>query len=171
MMRRVNLLGVVAVAAVIAVGAARATAQHADPAKPHASAHVMVNAADVKWGAAPPALPAGAQMAVLEGDPGKAGEQFAIRAKLPDGYAVPPHWHPTDEHIVVLSGTLMVGLGDKVTESSMHALTAGAFARMPRKTNHYVKAKGETIFQVYGVGPFELNYVDPKDDPRNKATK
>src|SRR5918993_61532 len=72
-------------------------------------AHVMVTPDQVKWGPGPPSLPPGAQLAVLEGDPSKAGSPFAIRAKFPDGYKVPPHWHPTDERVLVLAGTLGVG--------------------------------------------------------------
>jgi quercetin dioxygenase-like cupin family protein len=140
----------------------------AEAKKGAAGAHVMLDAAQLKWGPAPPGLPAGATVAVLDGDPGKAG-QFSLRVKVPDGYVVPPHWHPSTENLVVLSGTLMMGVGDKLDESSMHALGAGAYSKMPGKTNHYVRAKGETMFQIYGVGPFGINYVDPKDDPRKKT--
>ena len=137
------------------------------PAKP-AAGHVMVDAATLKWGPAPAGLPAGAQVAVLDGDPSKAGA-FAIRLKLPDGFAVQPHWHPTTENLVILTGTLMVGVGDKFDEGSMHALGAGGYSKMPAKTHHFVRAKGETTIQVYGVGPFAINYVNPKDDPRKKT--
>ncbi len=90
--------------------------------------------------------------------------------KVPDGYTVPPHWHPTAENLVILSGSLMMGVGDKIDEAAMHALGPGAYAKMPAKTRHYVRAKGETIFQVSGTGPFAVNYVNPKDDPRKKTT-
>jgi quercetin dioxygenase-like cupin family protein len=128
----------------------------------------MIDAAQLKWGPSPPALPPGAQFAVLDGDPSKPGA-FALRVKLPDGYTVPPHWHPTTENLVILSGSLMMGTGDKLDEASMHALGPGAYAKMPAKTRHYVRAKGETTFQVYGMGPFEVTYVNPKDDPRKKT--
>jgi quercetin dioxygenase-like cupin family protein len=135
-----------------------------------APSHVIVDAAQLKWMPAPPSLPPGGQMAVLDGDPTKSGG-FSMRVKLPDGFVVPPHWHPTAENLVVLSGTLMMGVGDKVDDASMHALTAGGYARMPAKVHHYVRTKGETTFQVYGTGPFAITYVNPKDDPRtNKKT-
>jgi quercetin dioxygenase-like cupin family protein len=134
-----------------------------------AATHVMVDAAQLKWGPAPAGLPAGAQVAVLDGDPGKPGP-FAIRVKMPDGYTVPPHWHPTTENLVILSGSLMVGVGDKIDEGSMHGLAAGAYAKMPAKVHHYARAKGETTFQLYGTGPFAITYVNPKDDPRKKTT-
>jgi len=129
--------------------------------------HVMMSADEMKWGPGPPALPSGAQVAVLRGDPGKAG-LFIIRAKFPDGYTVPPHSHPTDEYVTVISGTLMAALGSKVDESAMHALNAGGYANMPARTNHYVRAKGETIVQITATGPFEVKYANPSDDPRKK---
>jgi quercetin dioxygenase-like cupin family protein len=133
------------------------------------SQHIMIDAAQLKWGPAPPSLPPGAQAAVLDGDPTKAGP-FALRLKFPDGYTVPPHWHPTTENLVILGGTLMMGVGDKVDQGSMHVLSAGGYSKMPAKTRHYVRAKGETTPQVYGVGPFAITYVNPNDDPRKKTT-
>lgn len=137
-------------------------------AAPPPAAHVMMNASDLKWGPAPPAFPAGAQLAVVDGDPSKAGP-FVVRAKFPDGYKVMPHWHPTDENVTVISGTIAAGMGEKWDDASMKTFTAGAFARLPRKAPHYVQAKGETIVQIHAMGPFELTYVNPKDDPRKKT--
>jgi mannose-6-phosphate isomerase-like protein (cupin superfamily) len=94
---------------------------------------------------------------------------FILRAKLPDGYAVPPHSHPTDEHVMIVSGTLMMGMGAKAEESSMHAMNAGGYAKMPARAHHYVRAKGETVIQVTATGPFAITYVNPDDDPRKKA--
>ncbi|MFP5265533.1 MAG: cupin domain-containing protein [Blastocatellia bacterium] len=132
-------------------------------------AHVMMTPGDVKWGPAPPALPAGAQAALLEGDPSKAGSTYTIRAKLPDGYRIPPHWHPVDENVTVIEGTLAMGLGEKFDDAAGHDMTAGSYARMPKGVRHFAWAKGDTIIQVHGVGPFEVNYVNPSDDPRKKG--
>lgn len=129
--------------------------------------HVMVKPDDVKWGPAPPSLPAGAKAAVLVGDPGKP-MPYVIRVQLPDGYKVPPHWHPTDENVTVLKGTLMVGKGDKFSAKDSEALPAGSFMRMPKEMRHFAVAKGETILQLHGIGPFEINYVNAADDPRKK---
>lgn len=175
-MSRLPVRCAVVFAAVIIAGSPGRTATQDKPAPPPAPAkaaapagHVMVDAAQLKWAPAPPGLPAGAQVAVLDGDPSKPG-MFAMRVRVPDGYAVPPHWHATTENVVIFSGTLMMGVGEKLDESSMHALTAGSYAKMPAKTRHYVRAKGETTFQVYGTGPFAITYVNPKDDPRAKKT-
>lgn len=129
--------------------------------------HVVVRPDEVKWGPAPPSLPAGAKFAVLVGNPGKAGP-YVLRGKLPDGYKVPPHWHPTDENVTVLKGTLMVGKGEEFTQEGSDALPAGSFMRMPKEMRHFAWAKGETIIQVHGMGPFEINYVNAADDPRKK---
>lgn len=134
----------------------------------HAS-HIMVTPEQMKWGPAPPALPAGAQAAVIEGDPSKAGSAFAVRLKFPDGYRVPPHWHPTDEKVIVLQGTLGMGLGDKFDPAAGHELPAGSYAVMPTGVRHYAWAKGETVIQVSATGPFEVNYVNAADDPRKAA--
>jgi hypothetical protein len=133
--------------------------------------HVMVTPDQIKWGPAPPALPPGAQMALLDGDPSQAGSPFVIRAKLPNGYKVPPHWHPTDESVTVLQGTFMMGLGEKLDPAAAHAMTAGSFSRMPKEVRHFAWAKGETVIQVHGIGPFEVHYVNAADDPRNKTSQ
>ena len=132
--------------------------------------HTMITPNDVKWGPAPPALPAGAQIAVLSGDPSKA-EPFTIRLKAPDGYKIMPHWHPTDENVTVLEGTFVMGVGEKFDEAAAHGMPVGSFVRMPKGTRHYAMAKGETVVQVHAIGPFVINYVNPNDDPRKQAKK
>jgi quercetin dioxygenase-like cupin family protein len=129
--------------------------------------HVLVRPDDIKWGSAPAALPAGAKLAVLAGDPSKSGP-YVVRVQFPDGYKVAPHWHPTDENVTVIKGTFMMGKGDKFNAGAAEALPAGSFVRMPKEMRHFAYAKGETIVQVHGMGPFEFNYVNPADDPRKK---
>ena len=122
--------------------------------------------AALKWmDAAGAGLPAGAKMAVVSGDPGKAGA-FVIRAKFPAGYAVPAHHHPTAERVAVLSGRLGYGMSDKLNKAKMKALTAGQHVVMKAGMNHWVFAQRPTEIQVSGKGPFQIVYVDPKDDPR-----
>ena len=142
----------------IVVSVAAATAQHATINTP----------GNIKWGAAPPALPKGAQFAVLDGDPSKPG-MFTIRLKFPDGYRVAPHWHPTDEHVIVLQGVFRLGNGEKATDGAYRDMEAGSYVNLHAKSPHFVAAKGETIVQVYGQGPFVLNYVNPADDPQKKT--
>ena len=148
------------------VARAQDKAGHADD-----SDHVVVRPDAIKWGDAPPGLPPGSRMAVLVGDPSKSGVPYVIRAKLPDGYKVPPHWHPSDENVTVLKGALMIGKSEKFDLSKMEEMPAGSFMRMPKTMRHFAAAKGETIIQLHGIGPFEINYVNPDDDPRKKEDK
>jgi hypothetical protein len=121
----------------------------------------------IKWGAGPPSLPPGVQMVVLQGDPGKPGP-FTLRAKMPAGYKIPAHWHPTDENLTVISGVFHIGMGGKLDTSMAKALPAGGFMSMPARTNHYAWVTQETILQVHGMGPFEITYINPADDPRKR---
>jgi quercetin dioxygenase-like cupin family protein len=129
-----------------------------------AKTHIAISGKDIKWGPAPPSLPKGAQFAVVSGNPTAAGP-FAIRIKFPAGYKVAPHWHPTDEHVTVLSGTMALGMGEKFTPASMKTLPAGSYAMMPAEMRHFAMAKTAAVIQVHGTGPFVLNYVNPADDP------
>lgn len=120
------------------------------------------------WGPAPAVFPAGARMAVLQGDPGKA-ELFTVRLQMPAGYTIPPHWHPTDEHVTVISGALKLGMGEKIDQSHATRLPAGGFVTAGAKMNHWAQATGKTVVQVHAMGPFQLTYVNPKDTPVVKA--
>ena len=151
-----------AVVFLASAGVAWAQAPAAGPA------HTVVTPAALQWGPGPPALPKGVMVAVLSGDPGQPGP-YVLRAKLPAGYVIKPHWHPTDENLTVLSGELRSGMGDAIDEKSMETMTAGSFARMPATMRHYVIATTETVLQVHGTGPFAITYVNPADDPRQAA--
>ena len=72
-----------------------------------------INTSQIKFTGAPNMLPPGAQWFVLSGDPSKDGP-FTIRLRLPAGYQIPAHSHPTTEAITVLSGKLLLGMGDKL---------------------------------------------------------
>ena len=133
-------------------------------AAPAADDHVMLRPDEIKWAKGPNFLPAGAEIAILYGDPTAAGP-FGLRIKMPDKYKIPMHFHPTDENVVVISGELMMGGHD--AGATMTALPVGSFAHMNTGVHHQVQANGETIVQVNAVGPFGITYVDPKDDPRN----
>ena len=140
------------------------------PAASKKPMHKIMNSGDMEWGDAPPALPPGAKMAVLQGDPGKPG-LFTVRMKAPDGYTIPTHWHPTDEHLTVISGTFNLQTGDSSDMSSATAMNAGAFATMPARMRHKAVCQGETEVQVSGMGPFKITYVNPSDDPSKKTAR
>jgi hypothetical protein len=130
--------------------------------------HVMTTPAELKWGPPPPVFEQNAQMALVSGDPSKPG-LYCVRLKMPAGYKVMPHWHPTDEHVTVISGTFALGMGDKVDPATMTELPAGGYALLPATMHHYAMAKTECIVQVHGMGPFALTYVNPADDPSTRA--
>ena len=131
-------------------------------------AAVFMNNADLKWGEVPPGLPQGGQLAVLFGNPGKPGP-FAVRLKMPDGYKVPPHWHSQAEQLTVLSGTFVLSMGDTMDAGGAHELTAGGYHYLPAKAHHAATAKGDTVLQINGMGPFDIHYLNPADDPRKGA--
>jgi mannose-6-phosphate isomerase-like protein (cupin superfamily) len=122
----------------------------------------------VKYGSAPPSLPAGAQLAVLEGDPMASSGDFTVRLKMPDGYKIPPHTHPNRENVTVLSGTIKVGMGDQFDASKMMSFGVGSFAYLDPSMHHYAAASGETVIQIHGMSPLKLNYINPADDPTPK---
>ena len=158
------------VVAIAVLGLAPAAARSGDAAKKSAAGKktaTFVKADELKWGEVPPDLPQGGQLAVLYGDPSKKGP-FAIRLKAPDGYKIAPHWHSQDEQLTVLAGTLMLHMGDTM-DSPAHALDAGSFHFLPGKMHHAAQAKGETVVQINGTGPFDIHYLNPADNP-NKAS-
>jgi quercetin dioxygenase-like cupin family protein len=126
-----------------------------------------LQANEIKWGPAPSVLPAGAQMAVLSGDPAATG-LVTIRLKMPPGYQIPPHWHPTDEHVTVISGTLALGMGDTLDRKHSKILQAGGYAVAPASMHHFAWTKTGGIVEVNLIGPFAITYVNPGDDPSHK---
>ena len=133
-----------------------------------ASADTMpMNASSLEWGPAPSVFPKGAQVAVLSGDPFKDGP-YVLRLKMPKGYKVPAHNHPTTENVTVISGNFHIGMGDKLDEKKGIELRAGGYGEAPAKINHFAWTTAETIVQVHGQGPFAMTYVNPADDPSKK---
>jgi len=162
--------------AFVGVASASTTAPTtAKPAAPAAAAaampdHGLTTPADMKWGPAPPVFMPGAQMAVLSGNPGATGP-YTVRLKMPDGYKIMPHWHPTTENVTVISGTFHLGTGATFDQTKGAEMPAGSFGFVGPHMQHYAWDTGETIVQVHGMGPFKLTYVNPADDPSAKAAK
>ena len=122
----------------------------------------------ISYGPGPDSLPPGAQLAVLHGDPAQAG-MFIIRLKLPPGYAVPPHSHPSSEYVTVISGTSSLGMGDTLDRGAARTLGPGGFIEAPANMNHYAFTDSGATVQITAEGPFAVKYVNPADDPRNKT--
>ena len=142
-------------AAVAAAGAAQSQDAHA-PAPYRAEA--------AEWAPAPPVLPAGAEIAVLSGNPFADG-QFVLRLKFPAGYDVPAHIHSGDELITVISGEFTIGHGEKLDRDAGTRLTAGGFVEMPAGHPHFAWTSAETVVQIHGPGPFDITYIDPAENP------
>jgi quercetin dioxygenase-like cupin family protein len=122
--------------------------------------------ATIEWKAGPAALPLGAKMAALEGDPTKEGP-FVVRFHFPDGYHIAPHTHPKTERVTVISGAVYLAAGEVLDRNSTKRLPAGSFGYWPAGMKHAAWFEGETIIQLHGIGPWQINYVNPADDPRN----
>ena len=139
-------------------------------AAPGAEEHVTMNADAMKWMDAPPALPKGAKFALLNGDPSKSGS-YTVRLKTPAGYKVPPHWHSQAENLTIISGALYLGVGDTMSTAEAKPLRAGGYHYLPAKAHHFAYTKVPTVIQITGEGPFDIQYLDPKDDPQKAAMR
>ena len=122
----------------------------------------------IPYGPAPAFVPAGAQLAVLEGNPGATSGDYTVRLKMPDGYRIAPHWHPQRENVTIITGNFKVGMGDHFDESKMGVFPAGSFAYLDPDMHHYVMGSGEVVVQVHGASPLQFHYVNPSDDPSKK---
>ena len=143
-----------------------AAAQESKPADTgQGSGHAIYSPDKIKWQDGPAALPPGARFAVFEGDPAKEG-LVTMRVWLPDGYQVPPHIHPNTERVTVISGTFNLGMGDKFDKALTQPMPAGTFGFWPAGMKHFAWARGETVIQLHGPGPWKIEYLNPADDPR-----
>jgi quercetin dioxygenase-like cupin family protein len=127
--------------------------------------HVVVPGGTVEWSPGPASLEAGSEAAVLYGDPSADG-LFALRLKLPDGFRIAPHNHPRPEIVTVLSGTFLLGSGEDPDRAAAERLGAGSFFAFAPGMTHYAYAEGETVIQLNSTGPWEIEYVNDEDDPR-----
>jgi hypothetical protein len=133
----------------------------------HGKDAALFTADKLDWKEGPKSIPPGAKLAVLEGDPAKEGP-FVMRLRLPDGYTIPPHTHPKTERLTVISGTFNIAMGEKLDKPAGEKMPAGSFGYWAAGMKHLVWTNGETVVQLHGIGPWTINYVNAKDDPRNK---
>jgi quercetin dioxygenase-like cupin family protein len=155
-----------ALAAVLAGAPAAAQDAAAEPgADAGPGAHLVFRSAAIEWKDGPPSLERGARVAVLEGNPAEPG-YFAVRLHLPDGFRIAPHWHPQPERLTVISGTFRLGMGESFDADATDALEPGTYVAMPPGMRHFAVAQGDTVVQLTSIGPWQINYVDPADDPR-----
>jgi hypothetical protein len=154
---------IIAVALIVLMAQAALTQQALQPEKEGATQTGtgemgISSPGDIKWKDGPASLPAGAKFAVLEGDPAKEGF-FTMRLWLPDGFKIAPHWHPKVEHVTVLSGAFNLGMGEKFDQAATREMPAGTFGFWPAGMRHFAWAKGDTVVQLHGIGPWMINVV------------
>jgi quercetin dioxygenase-like cupin family protein len=131
---------------------------------PGAMAQLSADPGSLEW-TVPPVLPPGALIAVIRGDPTAPGE-FTLLVSMPDGYRIPPHFHPSYEHVEVREGTLLVGTGDALDSKRTLALAQGDSATAPAGMHHFSIAKGRTLVAATFVGPYTITYLRAEDAPR-----
>lgn len=145
--------------ALVTVGLTVTAATHAQSTNP------VVPADKVQFAPAPPFLPAGAQLAVLEGNPSAKGA-VTLRLKLPANYVIPPHWHSMDERVTVISGAFHVGMGDKLDRPGSTTLEQGGFVSLKANMHHFGWTATPTVVQINLDGPFDIYYVNASEDPQ-----
>ena len=149
----------VCICALAAAALAAGPSMYSQEKKEAGDTHKIVHFGDLKW----TPIIKGCDLASVAGDSNAEGTPFVVRLRCTDGSKIPAHWHPTDENVTVLKGTLLVGMGDSFDEAKLQTMNVGNFATMPKEMRHYGMAKGDTIVQVHGAGPFKVNWVNPSD--------
>lgn len=105
-----------------------------------------------------PGFDAGMKIAVIDGNPDETGP-YTLRLSFPDGYRFPPHFHPMTENVTVLSGTLLLAMGDRADDAKLKAYGVGDYLHLPATKPHFGGARGATVIQLHGQGPFKINLV------------
>jgi oxalate decarboxylase/phosphoglucose isomerase-like protein (cupin superfamily) len=161
-----------------------AGAQTKAPAKTRAAvgnqSSMLVEPGSEKWGEVPAAALVGTpsvemggtlRLAVIQGDPTKAGRTYTLRLSCTDGLKIAPHWHPTTENVTVVKGAAAVGMGSKWDDAALKDVSLGGFFSAGPQMRHFAQCKGDTILQVHGIGPFVVNFVSPDENEQPKKTK
>src|SRR5260370_36973827 len=115
----------------------------------------------LKFTPAPPVLPAGCEVAGLNGDMSKKGSEYIVRLRVPDGWKIPPHFHPAEEHVTVIQGAFWMGMGDKFYESALKEMPVGGFHAIPKRVHHFGMAYGQTIIRLHAVRPAGVTDLNP----------
>ena len=122
---------------------------------------IQIHAETLPWKPAPPSLPAGAESAVLEGDPRQPG-LFTLRIRVPAGSRLLPHTHPRPERITVLSGSLGLGFGKRYDQTRLKIFRAGDYYVTPPGVVHFLGFPEDTEVQITTEGPWGLDYLQPR---------
>lgn len=154
-----RVLGAVSCGLALSAVAITTTAQQASEVP------VALRPSDIAWQPGPPALPAGAEVAVLTGNPAEPAP-FTVRVRLPANYHMGAHRHSVAEYVTLLSGTLCIATGERPERAQAACLDPGSFFVTPANAVHAVWSQGPVEYQLHAAGPFDMTYVNPADDPR-----
>jgi quercetin dioxygenase-like cupin family protein len=138
--------------------------------QPHESRFRSILSENIEWKPFA-AFPSSVRLAVVVGQPSESGP-YVVRVRVPHGVKLMPHKHPEDRIYTVISGVFYIGLGDEFDADGLQAYPPGAVIVLPGNTPYFHWAKsGEYITQVSAIGPLGLEYVNVKDDPRNRDSE
>ena len=141
---------------------------------------MVVEPGSEKWGEVPAAALVGTpsvdmggtlRLAVIQGDPTKAGRTYTLRLSCTDGLKIAPHWHPTTENVTVVKGAAAVGMGSKWDDAALKDVPLGGFFSAGPQMRHFAQCKGDTILQVHGIAPFVVNFVSPDESEPPRKPK
>jgi quercetin dioxygenase-like cupin family protein len=145
---------------------AQATREAARAHQPGQDVFKATLAEDIDWRPFP-AFPSSVRLAIVVGRPSEAAP-YVVRVKVPRDVKLMPHRHPEDRVYTVISGVFYIGLGDRFDPDKLQAYPPGSVVVLPGNTSHFHWARsGEYVTQVTAIGPLGIEYVNPKDDPRN----
>ena len=102
------------------------------------------------------AQPDACQFAFFRGDPAKEPHHRMIQFKA--GFTVPPHWHTSNEHLVMTKGTMKVAAEGGQEQGIV--LKAGDYLFLPARNVHWVPSTDGCVFYLYVDGPD--SYFDAK---------
>ena len=131
----------------------------ATPAQGESTAPVQLTPSEINL-ASDPSRPGGMEMAILSGEMNKPG-LYSARIRIPAQLMIQPHIHPEERMVIVLSGTLHVGYGERFDPSRMKAMPPGSFFTEPAGQPHFAWTQTtDVVVQVSGIGPSGTVYVD-----------
>ena len=124
----------------------------------------VVRSDEMPWQPCPPTLPAGCELAVLEGNP-QGDDLFTVRFRVSGPFAMPPHWHPKDERVTVISGRAGVAFGATSTRENATWFGPGDYYVNARYAVHSVWIEGPTVLQITGIGPWKATPISEAPPP------
>jgi hypothetical protein len=131
---------------------------------PEGEVQHVVRSADTPWKPCPETLPLGCEMAVLDGSP-QVADLFTVRFRVRETFVMPPHWHPKDERVTVISGSVAVAFGADAERQDATEFGSGDYYVNARSAVHQVWIEGPTVIQITGIGPWQAVPVQEASPP------